>query len=142
MNEYLSFVVVKKPKLHIRKKRSVSQTILTILLHHTYWDESIQEERHKAAALKNAYVLMGRHQWELAIAFFLLGDDTSSAVNVCAKNLQDEQLAIVICRLVEGSGGPLEHNLISNVLLPDAIERGDNWLSSLLEVCHIHVAFV
>jgi len=85
---------------------------------------------------------MGRHQWELAIAFFLLGDDTSSAVNVCAKNLQDEQLAIVICRLVEGSGGPLERNLIFNVLLPDAIERGDNWLSSLFEVCHIHVAFV
>lgn len=109
----------------------------TILLHHTYCDESIQEERHKAAALKNAYVLMGRHQWELAIAFFLLGDDTSSAVNVCAKNLQDEQLAIVICRLIEGSGGPLERNLISNVLLPDAVERGDNWLSSLLEVCHI-----
>ena len=54
----------------------------------------MQEERHKAAALKNAYVLMGRHQWELAIAFFLLGDDFSSAVNVCAKNLQDEQLAI------------------------------------------------
>jgi hypothetical protein len=83
---------------------------------------------------------MGRHQWELAIAFFLLGDDFSSAVNVCVKNLQDEQLAIVICRLVEGSGGPLERNLISNILLPQAVEKGDNWLSSLLEVCHIHVA--
>lgn len=98
-----------------------------------FLSRNFQEERHKAAALKNAYVLMGRHQWELAIAFFLLGDDTSSAVNVCAKNLQDEQLAIVICRLIEGSGGPLERNLISNVLLPDAVERGDNWLSSLLE---------
>uniref|UniRef100_A0A0A9D895 RAVE complex protein Rav1 C-terminal domain-containing protein n=1 Tax=Arundo donax TaxID=35708 RepID=A0A0A9D895_ARUDO len=76
---------------------------------------------------------MGRHQWELAIAFFMLGGDTSSAVNVCAKNLQDKHLAIVICRLVEGSGGLLERNLISNVLLPDAVENGDNWLSSLLE---------
>ena len=102
----------------------------------------MQEERHKAAALKNAYVLMGRHQWELAIAFFLLGDDFSSAVNVCAKNLQDEQLAIVICRLVEGSGGPLERNLISNVLLPRSVEKGDNWLSSLLEVCHNNVALL
>jgi len=100
----------------------------------------MQEERHKAAALKNAYVLMGRHQWELAIAFFLLGDDFSSAVNVCAKNLQDEQLAIVICRLVEGSGGPLERNLISNVLLPRSVEKGDNWLSSLLEVCHEYMS--
>ncbi|CAL4963239.1 unnamed protein product [Urochloa decumbens] len=98
-----------------------------------FLSRNFQEERHKAAALKNAYVLMGRHQWELAIAFFLLGDDFSSAVSVCAKNLQDEQLAIVICRLVEGSGGPLERNLISNVLLPDAVEKGDNWLSSLLE---------
>ncbi len=79
---------------------------------------------------------MGRHQWELAIAFFLLGGDTSSAISVCAKNLQDEQLAIVICRLLEGSGGPLERNLIANVLLPEAVDKGDHWLSSLLEVCH------
>ncbi|XP_062213038.1 uncharacterized protein LOC133913785 [Phragmites australis] len=100
---------------------------------HEFLSRNFQEERHKAAALKNAYVLMGRHQWELAIAFFLLGGDTSSAVNVCAKNLQDKQLAIVICRLVEGSGGLLERNLISNVLLPDADEKGDNWLSCLLE---------
>jgi hypothetical protein len=67
----------------------------------------------------------------------MLGGDASSALNVCAKNLQDEQLALVICRLVEGSGGPLERNLISNVLLPDAVEKGDHWLSSLLEVCYM-----
>ncbi|TVU34091.1 hypothetical protein EJB05_15917, partial [Eragrostis curvula] len=98
-----------------------------------FLSRNFEDERHKAAALKNAYVLLGRHQWELAIAFFLLGGETSSAVNVCAKNLQDEQLAVVICWLIEGSGGPLERNLISNVLLPNAVEKGDNWLSSLLE---------
>ncbi|KAL6884562.1 hypothetical protein ACP4OV_010498 [Aristida adscensionis] len=98
-----------------------------------FLSRNFQEERHKAAALKNAYVLMGRHQWDLAIAFFLLGGDTSSAVTVCAKNLLDEQLAIVICRLLEGSGGPLERNLISSVLLPGAVEKGDHWLASLLE---------
>uniref|UniRef100_A0A0E0JK06 RAVE complex protein Rav1 C-terminal domain-containing protein n=1 Tax=Oryza punctata TaxID=4537 RepID=A0A0E0JK06_ORYPU len=98
-----------------------------------FLSRNFQEEKHKAAALKNAYVLMGRHQWELAIAFFLLGGDTSSAISVCAKNLQDEQLAIVICRLLEGSGGPLERNLIANVLLREAVDKGDHWLSSLLE---------
>jgi hypothetical protein len=71
----------------------------------------------------------------------MLGGDASSALNVCAKNLQDEQLALVICRLVEGSGGPLERNLISNVLLPDAVEKGDHWLSSLLEVCYMSALF-
>ena len=84
--------------------------------------------------MKNAYVLMGKHQLELAIAFFLLGGDTYSAVNVCAKNLGDEQLALVICRLVEGYGGPLEHQLISKIILPSAVSRGDYWLASLFEV--------
>ncbi|XP_057981006.1 uncharacterized protein LOC131166445 isoform X2 [Malania oleifera] len=98
-----------------------------------FLSRNFQEEKNKAAALKNAYVLMGRHQLELAIAFFLLGGDTSSAVNVCARNLGDEQLALVICRLVEGHGGPLEHHLISKFILPSAMKRGDSWLASLME---------
>lgn len=93
-----------------------------------------QEDKNKAAALKNAYVLMGRHQLELACAFFLLGGDTSSAITVCAKNLGDEQLALVICRLVEGSGGPLERHLLSKFLLPSVIQKGDYWSASLLQV--------
>lgn len=94
----------------------------------------LQEDKNKAAALKNAYVLMGRHQLELAVAFFLLGGDASSAVTVCAKNLGDEQLALVICRLVEGCGGALERHLILNFLLPSAIGKGDSWMASFLEV--------
>ncbi|PIN24548.1 RAVE (regulator of V-ATPase assembly) complex subunit RAV1/DMX protein, WD repeat superfamily [Handroanthus impetiginosus] len=94
---------------------------------------NFQEDKNKAAALKNAYVLMGKHQLELAIAFFLLGGDASSAVTVCAKNLQDEQLALVICRLIEGCGGPLERSLISKYLLPSALSKGDFWMASFLE---------
>ena len=93
----------------------------------------LQEEKNKAAALKNAYVLLGKHQLELAIAFFLLGGDAASAISVCAKNLGDEQLALVICRLVEKHGGPLERHLISKFILPSAIERGDCWLASLMD---------
>lgn len=98
-----------------------------------FLSRNFQDEKNKAAALKNAYVLMGRHQLELAIAFFLLGGDSSSAVTVCAKNLGDEQLALVICRLIEGHGGPLERHLISNIMLPNAIEKEDYWLASILE---------
>lgn len=100
----------------------------------------IQEEKNKAAALKNAYVLMGRHQLELAIAFFLLGGDVPSAVSICAKNYGDEQLALVICRLQEGNAGLLERDLISNVLLPSAIENRDRWLASLFEVWFLYSA--
>lgn len=83
---------------------------------------------------------MGRHQLELAIAFFLLGGDTSSAINVCTKNLGDEQLALVICRLVEGHGGPLERHLISKFILPSAIEKGNYWLASIMEVHEICIS--
>ncbi|KAK6158907.1 hypothetical protein DH2020_006221 [Rehmannia glutinosa] len=98
-----------------------------------FLSRNFQDDKNKAAALKNAYVLMGKHQLELAIAFFLLGGDASSAVTVCAKNLGDEQLALVICRLIEGCGGPLERNLISKFLLPSALSKGDFWMASLLE---------
>lgn len=64
----------------------------------------------------------------------MLGGDHSSAINICAKNLGDEQLALVICRLVEGHGGSLEHHLITKYILPSAIDKGDYWLASLLEV--------
>lgn len=94
----------------------------------------MQDDNNKAAALKNAYVLMGKHQLELAVAFFILGGDTASAINVCAKNLGDEQLALVISRLVEGYGGPLQCQLMSKFLLPSALEKGDYWLASFLEV--------
>ncbi|KAJ0258188.1 Transducin family protein / WD-40 repeat family protein [Hirschfeldia incana] len=98
-----------------------------------FLSRNFQEEKNKAAALKNAYVLMGKHQLELAIGFFLLGGEASSAINVCVKNLQDEQLALVICRLVDGQGGALESNLIKKYILPSAVRRGDFWLASLLK---------
>lgn len=64
----------------------------------------------------------------------MLGGDASSAVTVCAKNLGDEQLALVICRLIEGCGGLLERNLILKFLLPSALSKGDFWMASFLEV--------
>ncbi|XP_020526297.1 uncharacterized protein LOC18439600 [Amborella trichopoda] len=98
-----------------------------------FLSRNFQEEKNKSAALKNAYVLLGRHQLELAAAFFLLGGDLSSAIAVCTKNIGDEQLALVICELVEGTNGPVQHELILNYLLPSAIEKEDNWLASMLE---------
>lgn len=68
------------------------------------------------------------------MAFFLLGGDTYSAISVCAKNLGDEQLALVLCRLIEGPGEQSERQLINKFMLPSAIEKHDYWLASLLEV--------
>ncbi|RAL54218.1 hypothetical protein DM860_004689 [Cuscuta australis] len=98
-----------------------------------FLSRNFQEDKNKAAALKNAYVLLSKHKLELAVAFFLLGGDMTSAVTVCVKNLRDEQLALVICHLVEGYGGPLEHFIVMKLLLPSAVAKGDYWLASFLE---------
>lgn len=58
----------------------------------------------------------------------------SSAITVCAKNLGDEQLALVICRLIEGHGGPIKKHLVSSYLLPNAMEKSDYWLQSFFQV--------
>ncbi|CAA7044358.1 unnamed protein product [Microthlaspi erraticum] len=109
-----------------------------------FLSRNFQEEKNRSAALKNAYVLMGKHQLEMAIGFFLLGGEPSSAINVCVKNLQDEQLALVICRLVDGQGGTLESDLIKKYILPSALQRGDFWLASLLkwELGEYHQSFL
>ncbi|MCO5603439.1 hypothetical protein L7F22_057589 [Adiantum nelumboides] len=90
-------------------------------------------DKNRAAALKNAYVLLGKHQNDLAAAFFLVGGDLSSAASVCAKNLGDLQLAFVICRLFEGNNGPNEQRLIKEYGLKKAQNDQDYWLASLFQ---------
>jgi hypothetical protein len=70
------------------------------------------QDQHRAAALKNSYVLMGQHRHELAAAFFLLGGALDEAAGVCCKNLRDPQLALLVCRLKEGADGPVARELL------------------------------
>ncbi|CAA6665762.1 unnamed protein product [Spirodela intermedia] len=86
-----------------------------------------------SGCLEECLCFDGKASDRTCYCFFLAGGDASSAVTVCAKNLGNEQLALVICRLIQGYGGPLEHQLIVNVLLPNAVEKRDFWLASMLE---------
>eukprot|EP00850_Spirogloea_muscicola_P016498 SM000134S26941 [mRNA] locus=s134:258339:270283:+ [translate_table: standard] len=89
-----------------------------------------QDDSNQAAALKNAYVLLGQHRLHLAASFFLLGRDLSSAANVCARNLKDWQLALVVCHLVEEPSGPVSKQVIERLMLPAA---ADPWQASMLQ---------
>ncbi|KAJ3333967.1 regulator of (H+)-ATPase in vacuolar membrane [Blyttiomyces sp. JEL0837] len=90
------------------------------------------EDRWQKAAVKNAFALLGKQRYEYAVAFFLLGERLKDAVNVCLKQLDDIQLAIVICRLFEGDDSPVLKDILSQTLLPAAIAKGDRWLSSII----------
>ncbi|KAK2077699.1 hypothetical protein QBZ16_004545 [Prototheca wickerhamii] len=58
------------------------------------------DEASRRAAAKNAFVLLGQHRPELAAAFFLLGGCVRDALDVCARELRDVQLALFLRRLV------------------------------------------
>ena len=47
----------------------------------------------------------------------LLGGAQQDAIGVCAKEIDDPQLALFLCHMLEGPQGPLQHHLITNQLL-------------------------
>ncbi|KAK0530480.1 regulator of (H+)-ATPase in vacuolar membrane [Tilletia horrida] len=98
----------------------------------TFLSKDFTEDRWRTAALKNAFALMSKRKFELAGAFFLLGGSLKDATNVCARNLEDVELAVAVARIAEGrDDGPVLQGLLRTKLLPLAFERGDRGLASL-----------
>ncbi|KAA6424834.1 MAG: hypothetical protein FRX49_05008 [Trebouxia sp. A1-2] len=91
-----------------------------------------RQDKHKDAACKNAFTLLGQHRYELAAAFFVLGGALQDAVGVCAHELGDPQLALFLARLLEGERGPLQQALVTKELLPGAQALKDTWAECLL----------
>lgn len=67
---------------------------------------------------------------EYAAAFFLLAGNLHDAVNVCAHQLQDLQLAIAIARVYEGDDGLVLRSLLEDKVLPQAALEGNRWLAT------------
>lgn len=97
-----------------------------------FFARDFSQEDNRVAALKNAHVLMSQHRYELAAAFFLLGNALDHAVSVLAKNANQMQLAVMICRLWDSGTSPAFKTLVNNLLVPVALEKGDRWLLSIL----------
>uniref|UniRef100_A0A914ZRW3 RAVE complex protein Rav1 C-terminal domain-containing protein n=1 Tax=Parascaris univalens TaxID=6257 RepID=A0A914ZRW3_PARUN len=66
-----------------------------------FFMQDFNEERWKKAALKNAFVLMGKQRFQHAAAFFLLAGSLRDALQAVLSKLHDLQLAMVIIRLYE-----------------------------------------
>lgn len=77
-------------------------------------------------------VSIGRtdHILEYAAAFFLLAGNVRDAVNVCAQQMQDLQLAIAVARVYEGDGGSVFRELVEGRVLPQAASEGNRWLAT------------
>lgn len=89
-----------------------------------------EQPKFKTTACKNAFALLGKHRYEYAAAFFLLGDSLKDALNVLVRNVKDVSLAIAVARVYGGDEHPAFTDLLQNVILPNAIEIGDRWMTS------------
>ena len=95
-------------------------------------DFSVPENQ--KSALKNAYVLLSQHRYELSAAFFILGGQRSDAYEILGGNAGDYQLAFAVARLLEGDGGEGLYEFIDKHMIPHALERGDAWFACSLEL--------
>lgn len=98
-----------------------------------FFSQDFKKEEKQQAALKNAYFLLSKRKFEMAVTFFLLAgrDQLKAALNVCIKNLEDLHLAIWLARLIEGDGGPQLSRIIEEHLIPSAHAHSDPWLESI-----------
>lgn len=95
------------------------------------------DNRWRSAALKNAYVLLGKHRYIDAASFFLLADSVKDCCNILANKVDDILLAIGISKVYEGSSVDHSNSLnksllsvIESFVLPQAIASGDRWTTS------------
>ncbi|OQS04586.1 hypothetical protein THRCLA_03193, partial [Thraustotheca clavata] len=120
-------------------KLDSNKTLSDFLMH------DFNDERWKVAAVRNAYSLLRKKQYDLAAAFFLLPQPPrlQEALRICIGRMNDPSLAMVIARLVESSGvsttfeasdiyhvGPLTTEILRTSLVPMFREQENRWLES------------
>ncbi len=59
----------------------------------------------------------------------MLAGNLRDAVNVCAQQLQDIQLAVAVARVYEGDNGLVLRDLLEDKVLPMAAFEGNRWLA-------------
>lgn len=130
----LFYLAIRKKQVLIGLWRTVSHTEQQKML--KFLANDFNESRWKSAALKNAYVLMGKHRYIDAAYFFLLADALKDCCNIIATKLNDVQLAIAIAKIYSAtskgtiSEGEIIKNLIENYMVPEVLKNGDRWITS------------
>lgn len=92
----LFYLAMKKKGVLLALYKTIKDVKMT-----EFFKNDFTESKWQTAALKNAFVLLGKQRFEHAAAFFLLAGRLKDAIEVCVQNLKDLQLALVIVRLYE-----------------------------------------
>ncbi|KAM7285267.1 dmX-like protein 2 [Ixodes scapularis] len=126
----LFYMALKKKNILAGLFRSVSDKRMS-----DFFQNNFVQDRWRKAALKNAYVLLGKQQFEHAAAFFLLAGSVKDAVQVCLNKLEDLQLAMVVVRLHEGDLDSTPEHL-QRLLDVEVLGQPEGAASSSLALAH------
>ena len=99
-----------------------------------FFSRDFSDPENKKAALKNAYVLLSQHRYELSAAFFILGGQRSDAYEILGGDAGDFQLAFAVARVLEGDSGDGLQEFINKHMIPHALSSGNVWFACALEL--------
>ncbi|XP_037805529.1 dmX-like protein 2 [Lucilia sericata] len=101
-----------------------------------FFANNFSEDRWRKAALKNAFVLLGKQRFEHAVAFFLLANSLNDAIEVCINKLDDFQLALIIARLYEGDLEINQNSTYKKLLCEHVLGSEDESITFNLDKAH------
>lgn len=120
------YLAIKKKQVLVGLWRTISHPEKEKVL--KFMNNDFTEQRWKSAALKNAFVLLGRHRFMDAAYFFLLaGLVKDCCVTLCNK-LDEVELALAVSKVNHASD--VTKHIIENFILPRALLKGDRWMTS------------
>lgn len=94
-----------------------------------FLNNDFSQPRWKSAALKNAFVLLGKHRYLDAACFFLLADKPKDCCITLANKIEDIELSLLIAKVYDNSSESLV-NIIENNVLPTTLKEGNRWITS------------
>jgi len=97
-----------------------------------FFSRDFNVQKNREAAAKNAFLLLGKHNFEYAAAFFVLADMPKDAIDVLVKKSHDYQLAYLVARLYCGDDSEITNQFLSKHLLPLVKTQGDYWLETCI----------
>ncbi|XP_061395403.1 dmX-like protein 2 [Musca vetustissima] len=101
-----------------------------------FFANNFSEDRWRKAALKNAFVLLGKQRFDHAVAFFLLANSLNDAIEVCINKLDDFQLALIIARLYEGDADINSNSTYRKLLCEHVLGSEDESVKFHYEKAH------
>ncbi|ETV99253.1 hypothetical protein H310_07999 [Aphanomyces invadans] len=126
----LYYVLLGKTRLLSNLFRLGKETKIADLLVNDFADD-----RWKAAAIKNAFVLKSKQRYLLAATFFLLGNKVYEAASMAESADPTFVLSFLILRLSEPSSlkqlGPTTIQFVQTVLLDKAVQANDVYMQCL-----------